>query len=353
MSAPATSVVINGSFGEGGGALLRTALAMSALTQQPVRVHGIRGALRRPGINSEDLATVRALEACCSAQVKGDDLGSEELTFNPKRAPRGMDLVADVHAFEKGVIPGNALVVLHGLLPVLARAGSYSRVTAYGETYNPNTLTYDAFERSTLVAHRRQGVYAYPRLVSAGFGYGSRGEVLVEIEPSLPQAVRWLNRGKLLAAECVVATSELDESIGQRGVARAEQLMKARGLDAAVECIDVPSKGPGAFVTMSLRYEQGFASATAMGARGLRMESVVESAFEHLAAWLDSDATVDAFLADQLLITSAFAEGETTYKTPQVTQRLLTIAWVVKQFLPIHITILGRLGEPGTVTVQR
>jgi RNA 3'-terminal phosphate cyclase (ATP) len=68
---------------------------------------------------------------------------------------------------------------------------------------------------------------------------------------------------------------------------------------------------------------------------------------------MSSNATVDPFLADQILLTAVFAEGETNFKVSRLTQRLLTTIWVVKQFAPIHITVRGSEGSPGQVTIRR
>jgi RNA 3'-terminal phosphate cyclase (ATP) len=359
-------MVLNGSHGEGGGALLRTALAVAALTQQPVRIHNVRGGMRTPGINSEDLCFIRALGLSCLASMQGDDLGSNDLTFVPSRAPRSLNHRLDITEFEKGTVPGNALIVAHALLPVLARAGAYSRLIVHGETYNPNTLSFDAFERVTLAAHRRQGLYAYPNHVMAGFGYGARGEIGFEIEPSALQGLDWAARGALRRIGAVIATAELQESVGQRGVAHVERLFGGEpfetrhgrrevlpNLEVEAEAIEVRSRGPGAFVTVWAEFEQGFGHGTAMGARGVKIETVVEHAIDAFLPWFKSEATVDPFLADQILLPAAIAESPTTYTTSRVTQRLITMAWVIKQFLPIHITVFGRDGEPGKVTISR
>ncbi len=353
MAKEEAPLVLNGSHGEGGGALFRTALAVAALTLQSVRIHSIRGATRRPGLNSEDLTFLRALEMSCSAQLSGDELESASVTFQPHHLPRSLNHKLDVQAHEKGIVPGNALIVLESLLPVLARAGAYSRLVVCGETYNPNTLTFDAFERSTLAAHRKQGLVAYPNLIKAGFGYGAKGEVALEVEPSGLQSVDWSKRGALLGGQAIIVTSELPENVGERGVAESERTFKSIGIAAECEAIEVHSREPGAFVTLIVSFEKGMASFPAIGARGVRIEQIVQRAFEPLQPWLSSDATVDPYLADQLMLPAALAEGKTSYKTSLITQRLITTAWVIKQFLPIHITILGREGEPGTITIDR
>lgn len=353
MRRSADPVVINGAHGEGGSAMLRAVLAMAALTQRPARIHHVRGGTRKPGLTSEDLTFIRALEASTAADLTGDEPGSQELSFVPRREARSLKGTFDVGAHEKGLSPGNALIVLHALLPVLAQAGAYSSVTVIGETYNPNTLTFDAFERVTLAAHRRQGLYAYPRLELAGFGYAARGEVRLEVEPSVLEPIEWTTRGELVDCRAVIALAELPEEVGVRGKEQALALARQYDLPLEAEVVTVRSKAPGAFVTVWAEFERGFGCGTAMGARGVRMEHVVRDAFERFRDWYETPATVDPFLADQLLIPAVLAGGESAFTTSAVTRRLVTLSWVVKQFLPVPVTVIGREGEPGTIRVRR
>lgn len=361
-------MVLNGSYGEGGGALLRTALAAAAITQQPVRVHNIRGAMRTQGITSEDLCFIRALAVSSQARVVGDELQSNDLTFIPTRSPRGLNHRLDVAEFEKGTVPGNSLIVAHSLLPVLAKAGMYSRLIVHGETHNPNTLSFDAFERVTLAVHRRQGLHAFPNLVTAGFGFGGRGEIGLEVEPSSLHGLDWSKRGEFLGLFAVITLADVPDSVGERGAEHLKRLAggatietktgRREGLpkipyDPEVDVLTVRSRTPGAFVTVWAEFEHGFGVGTASGARGIRIESVVENAYDNFYAWYKTDSAVDPFIADQMLLPAALTESPTSYTTSRVTKRLITMSWVIKQFLPIHITVHGRDGEPGLVTVNR
>ena len=83
MTELAEPIFINGSHGEGGSALLRTAIAVSTLTSQPVRIHDVRGAMRKPGLTAEDLTTVHAFADCCGADLEGAEIQSSELKFRP------------------------------------------------------------------------------------------------------------------------------------------------------------------------------------------------------------------------------------------------------------------------------
>lgn len=353
MSPASTPLFLNGSHGEGGAALFRTALVMSALTQQPVRIHNVRGGTRRPGLSSEDLTFVDLLAKSVRATVTGAELSGNDLTFEPQSEPQRLQVRTSVGTHEKGTAYGNALIILSSLLPVLARTGAMSKVIVEGETYNPNTLTFDAFERASLALHRMQGVVAHPHLELAGFGAGNYGEVSLEIEPSALQGFRWASRGALLGVQAVLAHSGIPSATVERGASHVSSLLQSAGLKADVSVVAVPSKGPGLHLTCIAEFERGLGVGQAAGQRGTRIETVGAAAVENLLVWLKSEATLDAYLADQALIMAAFSDSETHFTTNAITSRLMTMAWVIKEFVPIHVTILGTLGEPGTVTIHR
>ncbi len=326
---------------------------MASLTQQPMRIINIRAQAKHAGLSSEDVAVLRAFSLCCAAEVIGGEVGDKSLSFIPTRRPRGLNEDFDVPDDEDGPGHANALVVLNSLIPVLARTGVYSTLSCRGETYGQSVLTYDYFSNVTLIALRRLGLYAYADLVNAGFGRGSRGEVNLEVEPSVLEAVQWPDRGKLLRIRATVVTAELPSPVAERGIAHLARLGYYANVTVDADAVAVRARTPGAFATVWAEFERGLGGATAMGARGVRMESVVQSAFESFFEWFKTDSTVDPFLADQLLLPSALAEGETTFSVSKLTSRFQTIAWVIKQFLPIHITIKGHEGEPGSVVIKR
>lgn len=353
MPAPLDPIVLNGSHGEGGGALLRTAVAMSSLTQQPLHVHSVRGGLRKPGLTPEDLTFIDVLGDSTRAEVEGLGVGSDELKFTPRSLPRPVSGRYDVHVHQKGKVPGNAQIVLTGLVPILARAGGYSDVSVCAETHNEKTVGYDAFERSTLPALRRFGLYAAPRLIEPGFGYGARGEVMLEVEPSGLSAVEWGSRGDLVAAGATVSCGAMSERDGEAAASCVRALAGKKRIELEYDVVSLASKSKGATVTVWAEFERGFGSGTAALSHEGTIEETASLAFHRFCEWFETDYTVDPFLADQLLLVAAQAEGRTVFTTPLITQRFTTMAWAVRQFMPIHITVLGREGEPGTVTIER
>ena len=87
---------IDGSYGEGGGQILRTSLSLAAITGQAIRIEGIRAARKKPGLAIQHLTGVRAAAAICHAQVKGDAVGSMTLEFVPACPPQAGYYTFDV-----------------------------------------------------------------------------------------------------------------------------------------------------------------------------------------------------------------------------------------------------------------
>lgn len=352
MPESANQIVVNGSYGEGGGALVRTAVATSCLTQQPFLLHNVRGGLRRSGLTAEDLTFLELAADATGAVLQKAELGSEEFEFAPSRLPTPVHAQYDVHSHKKGVVPGNAVVVLSSALPFLAQAKGYSEVSVCGETHNDRTVAFDSFDRSVLAAVRQFGLYAYPRLVKPGFGYGARGEAVLEVEPSVLNAQDWSSRGALQACGMTVSLSGIPETAAAEAVKSIEALAANFGLRPEPD-VQTSDGDRGALVTVWAEFERGFGSGTAAFNRERTMVEVANLAFHRFMEWYDSDTTVDAYLADQVLMVAAQAAGRTVFTVPFVTSRLQTMAWVLRQFIPIHLTIIGREGEAGTVTIER
>jgi len=353
MSALNAPVVLDGSHGEGGAALVRTAIVMSAMTQQPVRVEFVRGRTPYPGLKPEDLMLLRAATLLTQAETVNAEPNSSSFSLLPTRPPKGMGLDLDIPDAADGPGSANALVVANSLIPLLARTGVYTNLSVVGETHGAHVLSYDYFANVTVAAYRKLGIYSYPSLSLAGYGRQSRGEVAVEVEPSAIEPVRWSQRGKLLQVRAIISTSELPDTIAQRAVAHLARLGFFAHLTIDADIVRTKSKTPGAYATVWAEFENGIGGATAIGAKGVRIESVAQSAFESFYQWYCTEATVDPYLADQILIAAVRAEGNSVFRTSLITKRLLTTIWVIKQFLPIHITVIGQENEPGTISIGR
>lgn len=344
-------VELDGTHGEGGGSVVRTALAMSALTGQPVAIRNVRGGLRKPGVNAVDCAIAKALGAATDAEVSAG-LGDEAILFAPQRHISPFRDRIDLNQLAKGSQPGSAPLILQSVLAPLARAGGVSRVSCRGGTHVPFAPTYDYFRMVTLPAMTRLGIYAAASIESAGYSHRGGGEVSLEIEPSALNGFDLSKRGELETIRAAIVTSELPESVGIRGVRRIEENGRRQGMEIHCELIKLRSATPGAAVTLAAELENGYGGSQSLGERGKPMEDVADEAFFELIHWLNSDATTDEFLSDQILVPAVMSREPCSFTTSRITPTLTTTAWVIKQFMPAKITILGQEGGKGEVSVS-
>src|SRR4051794_36867191 len=136
-------ITIDGSEGEGGGQILRTALALSLVTGQPFLIQNIRAGRKKPGLLRQHLTALQAATKVGNATVEGAVLGSKELTFKPGRVEPGN------FQFAVGTA-GSATLVLQTVLPALIIGSKESTLILEGGTHNPNAPPFDFLERTFL-----------------------------------------------------------------------------------------------------------------------------------------------------------------------------------------------------------
>ena len=348
-------IPIDGSHGEGGGQVLRTTLSLAALTGQPVRIVKIRAGRKKPGLQAQHLTAVLSTAHICDAEVEGARLGSQTLTFTPRRPPQAGEYHFDVSEQRKGGSAGATTLVLHTILLPLAWADGLSRVTVRGGTHVPWSPPYQHLERVYLPMLERMGLFARARIARWGWYPQGGGEVTVEVE-GVPGRqlipLELLERGELRQLRGLSASSNLPTHVGERQARQAEKTLRQAGLSPRFEVLQGPSPGIGSVVVLVAEGEGWAAGFNALGERGKPAERVAEEACFDLLRWWRSGAAVEMHLADQLVLPLALAAGPSTFTTCRVTQHLLTNAWVVEQMLPVHIAVEGGEGEHGKVQVR-
>jgi len=347
-------LVIDGSHGEGGGQVLRTALALATLTGQPVRIEHIRAGRRKPGLRPQHLTAVRAAAAVCGAHLEGDELGSQMLTFAPGSPPRPGEYTFDVAEAARGGSAGSVGLVLQTVLLPLALADGESYLTLQGGTHVPWAPPVSYLEHIFLPTMAQMGVTARLELTRWGFYPAGGGEIRVQVvgREDLLDPITLVERGKLQRVWGTAAVMNLPAHIPQRMATRARNVLAEAGLQAQIEPRRLRGAGPGAGIFLFAEYAHAAAGFTAYGRRGLPAERVAEAACEDLLAHHRSAAPADPHLADQLVLPMALAAGESQVITSRVSQHLLTNTWVVQQFLARELHIEGEPGAPGTLTVE-
>jgi RNA 3'-terminal phosphate cyclase (ATP) len=347
-------LTIDGSHGEGGGQVLRTALTLAAITGQSTRIEHIRAGRRKPGLRPQHLTAVRAAAAICGAHLEGDQLDSQTLVFAPGGPSRPGEYAFDVTQAAGGGSAGSVGLILQTVLLPLALAEGESRLTLQGGTHVPWAPPVSYLEHVFLPHLARMGVRAQVKLVRWGFYPAGGGEIQVQIVgrggPLDPTVLA--ERGELRRVWGIAAVMNLPAHIPQRMAARARNVLAEAGLKAQVEPHRLRGPGPGAGIFLFAGYAHVTAGFTAYGRKGLPAERVAEAACEDLLAHHRSGVPVDPHLADQLVLPMALAQGESCVVTSQASQHLLTNIWVVRQFLARELHLTGQPGTPGTLVVK-
>lgn len=338
-------ITIDGSRGEGGGQILRTALSLSLLTGRPFRIVKIRANRDKPGLRPQHLAAVEAA-ARLGGEAEGAAVGSRDLTFRPSPyEPR--DLHIDIGT------AGATGLVLHTLhLPLALRAGGPVRLTLDGGTFNTRAPSFP-FLLDTWREHMaRVGLAVGLAMPRAGFYPKGGGRLDAWIEPGTPGAITLLERPVLTSLRGLAGTSQL----GQRDIAdrmrlHAAALLAEAGFEAEIPKVEWQGPSPGAALALTARYGDAVATFVGLGERGKPAELVAEEAVAEFLAFDDSAGAVDAHSADQLLLPLALAEGRSVFTVAEVTEHLRTNAETIAAFLERPIRIESPDEGPARVIV--
>jgi RNA 3'-terminal phosphate cyclase (ATP) len=321
---------LDGSVGEGGGQILRTALALSALTGQPFEIEKIRANRGKPGLMRQHLTAVRAAAEVCQAKVEGHRPGSLALSFAPGAVKPGE------YAFAVGTA-GSATLVLQTVLPPLLVASGPSKITVEGGTHNPLAPPFDFLDRSFLPLIRRMGPGVSARLERWGFYPAGGGRISVEIEPVRRlQPFELLERKSILQKSARAVVANLTRSIGERELRVVREKLGIEPEALAVEELK-GVQGAGNILTIEFVMSHHHEIVSGFGERGVAAEAVAGGAVNEALDYLDSGLPVGGHLADQLIIPLAMSGGG-GFRTGAPSPHALTNIEVVQKFLPAAIT---------------
>ena len=318
---------IDGAQGEGGGQILRTALALSVVTGRPCRLVRIRARRKNPGLQRQHLTAVRAAAAVGEAEVRGDEPASQTLEFHPRGLRPGF------HHFDIGTA-GSTGLVLQTILPALLTAPSPSEILLEGGTHNPAAPPFEFLAEVFIPLLNRMGPDVAVRLERHGFYPAGGGRLRVTVRPAERlQPLNLRERGELARVSARALVARLPRLIAER-----ELRVLGRSLGLAARDLEVTeaegSPGPGNAVAVRVECAELTEVFTRFGQKGLPAEAVAEQAAEDTRRYLESGAAVGPHLADQLLLPLALAGGG-VFRTMPLTEHATTNLSVLRQFLPL------------------
>jgi len=337
---------IDGSIGEGGGQILRSALSFSCHLKRPFRIFNIRAGRKNPGLQPQHLTCVRAAQLVSGAEVRGDSTGSLELFFIPDKVDGGH------YKFDIGTAGSTSLVLQTILLPLCFAQGE-SDITITGGTHVPWSPPFHYLKYVFLPLLQRTGIDVSLEIERWGFYPKGGGIIRASVKPvSSINPINIEQMGRLKNLKGISAVGNLPLSIALRQKASALEVLKSHGLQAEIEVLSPPCIGQGTFLFLLGEFENSHAGFSSLGERGKRAEDVGKEAAAGFIRFYSGNGSIDGHLTDQIVPYLALTNKTSSFTTQEITGHLLTNIWVIRRFIDVEIEVKGKEKEIGKVTVN-
>lgn len=337
-------IQLDGAHGEGGGQILRSALALSILTGRPFKLINIRANRARPGLQPQHLMCVRAASTICNGKYKGGSIGSAVLVFEPGPVKPGR------YTFSIGTAGATSLVLHTVYLPLALKCEQPSEVVVTGGTHNQHAPCYHFLETTWAAYMRRLGIDIAVEMIRPGFYPRGGGEIRAVINPCRRISGLTLTTcPELTTAGGFSAYSGLPESVGRRQARRMSVKLKSARIESHIPIEEWHAANPGTVAAVVFRQAPVPPLFFGLGERGKPAEAVAEEAVEEAIAFRDAQCPVDPHSADQLLLPLAFSPQASEYRISEITRHLSTNIATVRQFVDRPIELDAGEGQPGVV----
>ena len=334
-------VRIDGSFGEGGGQILRTSLSLSLATGKAFRIENIRAGRERPGLLRQHLTAVLAAAEVGGAEVEGATLGSTALTFSPGRIRPGE------YQFSVGTA-GSGTLVFQTVLPALMLASEPSRIVIEGGTHNSAAPPFDFLARTFLPLLERMGPKVQLQFERYGFYPAGGGRFCAEVHPAkVLNGIQIAERGEIVSRRAIGVVANLPRHIAQREVETVGKMLNWGPEAFSVE-ESRNSAGPGNIVMIEIGSSDVTEIFSAFGQVALAAEKVASTAARDAREYLVSRAAVGEHLTDQLLLPLALARSG-SFTAQKINMHARTNMTVISEFLPVRFETRD---EDGFTRVQ-
>lgn len=344
-------LMIDGSQGEGGGQIVRSAIALALLTGRGVRIENIRAGRKRPGLMRQHVTAVQAAAEVGRADVEGIEIGSRAIRFVPTTIKPGN------YFFRVGTA-GSATLVLQTVLPALVIADGPSKLILEGGTHNPWAPPFDFLDKTFFPLVNRMGPRVRAELERYGFYPAGGGRFTVWIRPTEKlSGFDLLERGETLSRRARAIVANLPRHIGEREIKTIAAKSNWNKKCFVVEEVK-NAAGPGNVVLIELTSQHVTEVFSGFGRPAVRAEKVASEVLREARDYVQADVPVGRHLADQLMLplgVSAWqkgggaGQGGGSFRTLPLTRHAHTHAAILRQLLGVAVDMDE---EDGSSVVQ-
>ncbi len=337
---------VNGAEKSGSGTIVRNAAAIAALLGEELHLFNIREKRESPGLRPQHLKALSALAQLCRGRVEGGAVGSREVWFKPGSHPVGGEYKWDIGT------AGSTTMLAMTLIPAAIFAPEPVRFRVSGglfQDFAPSTFHMKHVFFPTL---GEMGVRADLRLLRPGYvprGGGTIEVCVFPVDGALHPLCREKQRQGVKLQGIALSSHLRERLVSHRMAERCKRVLASQGYSAEIELsYDDTALQPGAALALWARTDSGYLlGADRAGAPGRPSEEIGTFVAHQLLEDLESGATVDRYLADQLVLYAALAQGTSRYRMPMVTEHLDTNLWLVTSLLGARVSLEGH-----TVTIE-
>jgi RNA 3'-phosphate cyclase len=341
-------IEIDGSILEGGGQILRSAIAFSAVLQEPVIVKKIRAKRKNPGLRPQHLHGILALKQLTDAEVKGTHIGSNEILFQPK-SRRGGAINIEIGT------AGSITLVLQVLMIVAPFCSHSVKTNVTGGTNVAWSPPIDYLQNVLLPRLMQMGYSGTINVKKRGYYPRGGGYVVADLHPR-----NRLNPITLIPSKTepqitgISHCGALPQHVASRQAKAATQFLSQAGISQVnIRIEQYNTTCPGSGISLwTIGETNRILGSDSLGRRELRAEKVGQQGAETLINELKTGAPVDRHQADMLIPYTAIANGKSTFQVSELTQHTVTNIYVIEQFLNVKFNVKGNLGSTGQITVD-
>jgi len=328
---------IDGSYGEGGGQILRNAVALSAVLKKPVKITKIRANRPNPGIKAQHYVAIKGIAEICNAKVSNLEIGSSKIEFKPREIKGGR------YKFDIGTA-GSITLAFQACILACANSNEPVTITLTGGTDVKWSPSWDYFEHVFIPILKKMGVLVFPKLILRGYYPKGGGEAVITIKPSDKiKPLKLKEENEFTNVSGKINISNLPDHIITRMRHMAIKTFLKNNIMTSIDVDQTTSLSPGVGITLWTQTKDAILGNTTLGEKGFSSEEIGQNAANNLLKEIESGVNLDTYAFDQILpymaLATTYTKEASHIKIPQLTKHAETNIWVIKKFLAVDITI--------------
>ncbi|NHK30372.1 MAG: RNA 3'-terminal phosphate cyclase [Asgard group archaeon] len=348
-------ITIDGSILEGGGSIVRNSIALAAVYQKPIEIINIRAKRSKPGLRNQHMFVIKAIGEMCNAEMKGVQVGSDYIKFNPGKISGG-DFKVDVQT------AGSLTLLLQALIPVAVHAPDPVKLLLKGGTDVPMAPPYDYFKHVFIPTLEKLGLDISLCVGRRGHYPKGGGTISCDISPLLRMKPLMFKFKDPIKVDCICGNAyavRLPSHIPDRMIKTAIAELKERNYKVGVierewyEPKYDPHIGAGTGITLWACTNHGtIIAGDGLGKVGISAEDVAKTAVKNLVEQLKTGRPIDYHLADQLIIWMGLSEFPSVIDTSRITLHTLTNIHIIEKLSRTKFEVEGSEGKPGIISCE-